>query len=66
LDASESRSEICGNDVNVVLEKDGEDEFDCVRNEEVLHTVNKENEKRVHKKEIRLTGFFELFYKTRY
>ena len=45
MDASESRSEIRGNDVNVVLEKDGEDEFDRVRNEEVLHTVNKENAK---------------------
>jgi hypothetical protein len=37
------RSEVLGKFLNVVLEKDGEDNWiDCVRNEEALHRIKKE------------------------
>jgi hypothetical protein len=43
VDTSESISEVAGKFGNVVLEKDGEDHLDRpVRNEEVLHTVQKD------------------------
>jgi hypothetical protein len=41
LDTSESRLERPGQFYNVVLEKDGEDEMDRVRNEKVLYRVKR-------------------------
>ena len=41
MDTSESRLERPGQFCNVVLEKDGEDEMDRVRNEKVLYRVKK-------------------------